>query len=177
MYSLWSPAPKIPILNVKWKHLVKLLKPLVLAFFLWILSGLNVFFLDSSSSLVLLFKLVEDGSVSGSKSLRFARMATSFSTLALVSLLQTFVSVCPNLDQLRSEAADGGGIWRMMEATGARASDPQSPFHQVDADMCWHDCHIPSPYQRPCLVLYLARLPRTLPSFRPRWWDMVVIRV
>ena len=32
----------------------------------------------------------------------------------------------PNKDQLRSEAADVGGIWRMMEATGERASDPKS---------------------------------------------------
>ena len=65
---------------------------------------------DSLSSSVSLSNLVEDGSVSGSKSLRFARMATSFSTLALVSLLRTFVCVCPNSDQLRSEAADFGGI-------------------------------------------------------------------
>ena len=36
-----SPPPQhffFPIRNVKWKHLVKFLRPLVLAFFLWILE-------------------------------------------------------------------------------------------------------------------------------------------
>ena len=32
------PPQKSPILNVKWKHLVKLVKPVVLSFFLWILE-------------------------------------------------------------------------------------------------------------------------------------------
>ena len=70
-------------------------------------------------------------SLSGSKSLKFARMSTNFSTLALVSLLRAFVCVFPNKNRFSSEAADNGGIWRMMKATGERASDPQSPFHQV----------------------------------------------
>ena len=52
------------------------------------------------------------------------------------------VYVFPNKDQLLSEAADVSGIWRMKEATGERASDPQSPFHQVADEICWHDCHI-----------------------------------
>ncbi|XP_023284603.1 receptor-type tyrosine-protein phosphatase F-like [Seriola lalandi dorsalis] len=90
------------------------------------------------TSEVSLSSLVEDGSVSGSKSLS---------------------------DQLRSEAADDGGIWRIREATGPWASDPQSPFHQVDVDMCWHDCQKPSPSQRPCLVRYFAKLPRTSKNF------------
>ena len=85
------------------------------------------------------------------------------------------VCVFPNKDQLRSEAADVGGIWRMMEATGERASDPQSPFYQVADEICWHDCHIASPSQSLCLEVYFARLPRTLPSSRPRWQDTVVM--
>ncbi|XP_055745728.1 leucine-rich repeat-containing protein 59-like isoform X3 [Salvelinus fontinalis] len=92
-----------------------------------------------------------------------------FSTLVLFSLLRALVCVFPNKDQLRTEAADVGGIWRMMEATGERASDPQSPFHQVADEICWHDCHIASPSQSPCLEVYFVRLPRTLPLSRPRW--------
>lgn len=34
-------------------------------------------------------------------------------------------------------ATDIGEIWMRMEPTGARASDPLSPFYQVDAGMCW----------------------------------------
>ena len=82
------------------------------------------------------------------------------------------VCVFLNKDQLRS---DVGGIWRMMEATGERASDPQSPLHQVADEICWHDCHIASPSQSRCLEMYFARLPRTLPSSRLRWRDMVVM--
>lgn len=132
---------------------------------------------DSSSSSVSVSNLVKDDSVSGSKSPRFARMATDFSTRSFVSLLRTFVCVFPNSDQLRSAVADVGGIWRRMEATGARASDPQSPFHQVDGEMCWLDCQIPSPCQRPCLVRYFAKLSSTLLTSRPRWWNNVVITV
>ena len=62
-----------------------------------------------------------------------------------------------------------------MEVTGERASDPQSPFHQVADEICWHDCHIASPPQSPCLEVYFARLPRTLPSSRPRWQNTVVM--
>ncbi|MEX5606378.1 hypothetical protein, partial [Pseudomonas syringae] len=72
-----------------------------------------------------------DCSLSVSKSLKFAWMATNVSTLVLVRLLRNLVCVFPNKDQLRSEAADVGGILRMMEATEERLSDPQSPFHQV----------------------------------------------
>ena len=61
------------------------------------------------------------------------------STLVLVSLLRALVCVFPNKDQLRSEATDVGGIWRMMAATGERASESQSPFHQVADEICWHD--------------------------------------
>jgi hypothetical protein len=45
------------------------------------------------------------------------------STLVLVSVLRALVCVFPNKDQLRSEVADDGGIWR-IEATGERATDP-----------------------------------------------------
>ena len=83
-----------------------------------------------------LSNLVEDGSLSGSKSLKFARMDTNFSTLVLVSLLRALVCVFPNKDQLHSEVADVGGIWRMMEATGKRASIQQSPVHQVADEIC-----------------------------------------
>jgi hypothetical protein len=67
--------------------------------------------------------------------------------------------VFPNKDQLRSEEADVGGIWR-MEATGERASDPQIPFHQVADEICWNDFHITgtSPSQSPCLEVYLVLL-------------------
>jgi hypothetical protein len=78
------------------------------------------------------------------------------------------VRVFPNKDQLRSEVADVSGIWRMIEAIGERASDPQSPLHQVADEICWHDCHIASPSQSSCLEVYFARLPRTLSSSRPR---------
>ncbi|XP_055790906.1 proline-rich protein 5-like isoform X1 [Salvelinus fontinalis] len=120
---------------------------------------------EASSSLSL--SNLEDGSLSGSKSLKFAQMATNFSILVLVSLLHALVCVCVCSQTRTSEAADVGGIWRRMESTGERASDPQSPFHQVADEICWHDCHIASPSQSPCLEVYFARLPRTLPSSRP----------
>ena len=63
----------------------------------------------------------------------------------------------------------------MIEATGERISDPLSSFHQVADEICWHDCHIASPSQSPCLDVYFARLPRTLPSYRPRWRETVVM--
>ena len=62
-------------------------------------------------------------------------MATDFSVIVLGSLLRALVGVFPHKDQLCADAADVGGIWRMMEATGERASDPQSPFHQVADEM------------------------------------------
>jgi hypothetical protein len=49
-----------------------------------------------------------------------------------------------------------------MEATGERASDQQSPFHQVADEICWYDCHIASSSQSPCLEVYFARQPMYL---------------
>ena len=112
--------------------------------------------------------------MSSSKSLKFARMANNLSTLVLVSLLRALVCLFANKDQLRSELADDG-FWRMMEATVEKSSDPQSPLHQVTDEICWHDCHIASPSQSSCLEVYFARLPRTLPTSRPRWRDTVVM--
>jgi hypothetical protein len=95
-------------------------------------------------------------------------MTTNFSTLVLVSFLHALVGAFPNKDQLRSEAVDVGGIWRMMEATGDRASDPQSLFYQVADEICWHDCHIASSSQSPCLEVYFAKLPRTSPLIQDK---------
>ena len=100
--------------------------------------------------------------MAGSKSHKFAWMDTNFSTLVLVSLLHAMVCVFPNKDQLCSEAADVGGIWMVMEATGERASDPQSPFYQVADEICWHDCHIASPSQKPLLGSVLRQTAKIL---------------
>lgn len=94
---------------------------------------------DFLSSSVSVSNLVEDGYLSGSKSPRFAHMATNFSVRSFLSLLWTF-----EFSQIVINCTQSGN-WRRMKAPGARASDPQSYLHQVDGGMCLVDCQIPAP--------------------------------